>query len=148
MKNVEGHRKSCARLNIFVPKKVAIIIVNNLTVFNPISINNPNKTYFQLFFDMPYAKAKAKNSEYIAAPVHSFAIIIEIEFTTSVFSAKVTVPFPIIKRKPFINRTKRFIKKLFTKFILNIQLSKRKINKNLITKKIYFLADLLFAIFF
>ena len=52
------------------------------------------------------------NNEYIDTPVHSCVTIIEIELITISLFTMFTAPFPIMKRKHLITKTKKFMKKL------------------------------------
>lgn len=96
---------------------------------------------------MPYATTKAMNNEYIDTPVHSCAMIIEIELMIRELFTTLTVPFPIMKRRYLIIKTKKFMKKLFIGPKLKNQLSKRKTPKNFKIKNIDFFTSFLSAIF-
>ena len=96
---------------------------------------------------MPYATTNAMNKEYIATPVHSFVTIKEIELTTISLFTILTVPFPIMKRKHLITKTKKFMNKLVICVKLKNQLSNRKTPRNFKMKNIDFFISSLSAIF-
>lgn len=96
---------------------------------------------------MPYATTKAMNNEYIDTPVHSCAMIIEIELMIRALFTMFTVPFPIMKRKHLITKTKKLMKKLVIGIRLKKKLNKRKTPRNFKIKNIDFFTSSLSAIF-